>query len=238
MAAEIERTTNNKKQESMNIMSDSIWLRFQVGVAALSVAALALVAAPVHAGPIEIIQNLAPSASPQSAAPNAAAAAQKKFTAIGPVAETLSIGVCPNTFAATVCATPNACDEISISGSVTATGLGKSTFSGCLTVNNASPDTPLESCFAGLGTGTLTAKNGTVVIAFGGHLCVADEFPQPTPTHAVLGFDSTYVVESGTGSYANAAGSGNLTSSLIITNVTTPPFAGSGTLNLAGSFAK
>jgi len=220
-------------------MSDSIWLRFQLGVAALSVAALAIFAAPVHAGPIEIIQNLAPSASPQSAAPNAAAAAaQKKFTAIGPVAETLAIGVCPNTYAATFCSAPNACDEISISGSVTATGLGKSSFSGCLTVNNASSDTPLETCFAGLGTGTLTAKNGTVVIAFGGHLCVADAFPSPTPTHAIFSFDSAYVVESGTGSYATAAGSGNLTSSLIITNVTTPPVAGSGTLNLTGSFAK
>ena len=220
-------------------MSDSIRLRFQLGVAALSVAALAIFATPVHAGPIEIIQGLAPSASPQSSAPNAAAAAaQKKFTAIGPVAETLSIGVCPNTYAATFCTTPNACDEISISGSVTATGMGKSSFSGCLTVNNASSDTPLETCFAGLGTGTLTAKNGTVVIAFGGHLCLADEFPQPTPTHAVLGFDSTYVVESGTGAYSSAAGSGNLTASFIITSIVLPPIPGSGTLNLAGSFAK
>ncbi|MGC1340146.1 MAG: hypothetical protein WA836_18680 [Candidatus Binataceae bacterium] len=221
-------------------MSDSIWLRFKVSVAALAVATLAILPTPAHAGPIDLVRKLTPSASAQLATPNAAGAgALKKFTAIGPVNETLDNGVCPNSYAATVCTTPSDCIEVPITGSLTATSLGKSSFSGCLTVNNDSPDTPLADCFSGLGTGTITAKNGnSVVIAFGGNLCIADAFPLPTPTNAIFTLNSSYAVESGTGPYASAAGSGNLSASLIITNVGTPPFAGSGTLNLTGSFAK
>lgn len=221
-------------------MSDSIRSRLHAIFAALTVATLTILPTPALAGPIDSVRKLAPSGSAELATPDAAGAgALKKFTAVGAVNETLDNGVCPNSYAATICTTPSDCAQIPITGSLTATGLGKSSFSGCLTVNNQSPDTPLADCFSGLGTGTITAKNGSsVLIAFGGDLCVADLFPQPTPTSAIFTINSSYAIESGTGKYLNAAGSGSLSASLIVTNVGTPPFSGSGTLNLTGSFAK
>jgi hypothetical protein len=87
--------------------------------------------------------------------------------------------------------TPTDCAQIQLSGPVSATGLGNSNLlSACMTFDNTSVTTNLDVCFAGVGNGTITSDNGktSINLEMSGLLCIADEFPVPTPTGVIFDF--------------------------------------------------
>jgi hypothetical protein len=149
---------------------------------------------------------------------SAVASKLKSFTASGLTTQTLSTGPCPGTYPAIVRCSSINCDQLTVSGPINATSLGASTFAGCFTIN----DTPYDPffCSAGVGTGTITSKNGknSITLAFGGSLCEADAFPLPTPTGAYLNINGAYVIESGTGSFSSSVGAGQLSFSFLFTS--------------------
>jgi hypothetical protein len=108
-----------------------------------------------------------------------------------------------------------------------------------MTFDNTAVSSTLSACFDGLGTGTITGPGGkSINLAMGGLLCVGDEFPLPTPTNVLFVLTSSYSVEGGGGAFTNAVGSGNMSLSALITNITTPPIAATGQINFTGTLAK
>lgn len=206
--------------------------------------AVVLACPPAHAGLLEQVQRMAGNSEPSNVSATTAAKgpALGQFTASGTLSTTIQSGTCPNSVVATSCPSSTTCDEVQFSGPVTATSLGgNSTLSACMTVDNTAIGVNLLTCFDGLGTGTVTSKNGknSVTLAFSGLLCVADESPLPTPTSAVFQVSGAYSVESGTGSFANApSGAGSLSLSISVANIASQPFIGTGQVSLAGNIAK
>lgn len=220
--------------------------RFKLRWSLALMAGVAMIAVTANAGPIDIVRGLAHSSSANSATPAAATSSPLgKFTATGRVNETLNTGPCPGSIATTACSTPSDCDQLQITGPVVATAVGKANLSACLTFDDSTIQTgnnTLGICFIGIGEGTLTANKGdTVPLVFSGEFCVANEFPLPTPTTAVFEMNTAYSISGGvTGRFADAVGNGNLTASSEFDNIAagSPPFSGTGTLNMVGSFAK
>ena len=200
-------------------------------------------AASAKAGPIEELNRLAAQASAAggSTPDNIASltvAPVTKFSATGRITEVLSPGGCANnpTITTLLCTPSTNCDNVTMTGQVNATGLGKATLSACLIIIVTSS---LGECLNGaLGIGTLTAANGNLVnIAFGGDFCLANEKIGPPIT---LDFNSnlSYAVEGGTGPFATETGNGNLTASDIIVNPTALPFLGTGEITMTGTLSK
>jgi hypothetical protein len=199
-------------------------------------------AASAKAGPIDELNRLAAQASPTSGsvpdnvAPLAMAPVTK-FSATGRINEVLSPGGCANnpTITTALCSPSTNCDNVIMTGQVSATGLGKATLNACYIIVLSSS---LGECLNGLGLGTLTAANGNLInIAFGGDFCLADELVGPPVT---IDFNSnlSYAVEGGTGPFATAKGNGNLTASDIIVNPSGTTFSGTGEFTMTGTLSK
>jgi hypothetical protein len=196
-----------------------------------------------EAGLMDQIQKLAGQSTPSTAASPAVTATPPlgKFAASGRVTESLDNGACAGSVAASggACTPSTNCVQVQVSGPVNATGLGKSNLSACMTFDNTAVSSTLSACFDGLGTGTITGPGGkSINVAMGGLLCVGDEFPLPTPTNVLFVLTSSYSVEGGGGAFTNAVGSGNMSLSALITNITAPPIAASGQINFTGTLAK
>jgi hypothetical protein len=213
-------------------------------VAAVAVLAIATlnVRGAAAAGPIDLMQKLAGQSKSSSTAPEVSSTAPLgKFAASGRMTESLDNGACAGSVAATgtACTPATNCVQVQFSGPVNATGLGKSNLAGCMTFDNTAVSPTLSTCFDGLGTGTITGQGGkSITLAMGGLLCVGDEFPLPTPTNIIFVLASSYSVDGGSGAFANAVGSGNMSLSALITNITMPPIAATGQINFAGTLAK
>jgi hypothetical protein len=214
--------------------------------AALALATAAIVIATPSRGHADLVEELnkmgaaagagAASAQP-SPAPAVSATPLGKFTATGRITESIAVGACPGSIEATACGTTS-CDALSITGPVSATSLGKSTLTACLTVTNLTASI-FASCLNGFGTGTITANNGnSITLAIGGLFCLGDAFPVPTPTTAIFVGSDSYAVEGGTGPFTTAVGSGTVAFSDVVTNLTGVPIAGTGQITIAGTFAK
>jgi hypothetical protein len=203
--------------------------------------AVAVIGTPVggHADLIDELHQLGgggAASTEQSPAPEVSGAALGKFTATGRITESIATGACPGSFEASSCS--SGCDAVSITGPVSATSLGNSTLSACLTVNDLTSSV-FSSCLNGFGTGTITAGNGnSIKLAIGGVLCIGDAFPVPTPTTAIFVGTDSYSVEGGTGPFATALGSGTVAFSDVITNLSGVPIAGTGQVSIAGTLAK
>jgi hypothetical protein len=159
-----------------------------------------------------------------------------KFSASGRINETIAAGGCANnpTLTSLECSPSTNCDALTMTGQVTATGLGKSNLDACLIIVLSSSS---GACLNGLGIGTLTAANGNKInISFGGDFCVADE----NMSTLTIFFNSnlSYAVEGGTGPFATETGNGNLTTSDILVNPGSLPFAGTGQFNMSGIVSK
>jgi hypothetical protein len=196
-------------------------------------------AASDQAGPIDELNRLAEQASPssQSIPETAGTAPVTKFTATGRITEVLAAGGCTNnpTITSLECTPSTNCDSLTMTGTVSATGLGKATLNVC---NNIILSTSTGACLNGLGIGTLTAANGHLInIAFGGHLCLSNEVVGP-PITAVFDSNLSYDVEGGTGPFATETGNGNLTASDVIVNPSTMPFSGTGEITMTGTLSK
>jgi hypothetical protein len=195
-----------------------------------------------EAGLLDRIQKLAgPSTSSSSAAAASSTGPLGKFAASGRVTESLDTGACAGSVAASgsLCTTAGNCAQLQFSGPVNATGLGNSTLTACMTFDNTAVSPTFDSCFDGLGTGTITGANGkSITLAMGGLLCDADQFPLPTPTSLMFVLTSTYAIEGGSGAFANAVGSGNVSLSALIVNPTATPIPASGQINITGTLAK
>jgi hypothetical protein len=179
-----------------------------------------------------------PSVQQEAQVSGNAAAPLGKFAASGRVTESIDTGACPNSLESSTCTSSGGCDQITISGPVNATTLGKSTLSACITITALTSST-FSSCFNGLGNGTITANNGkSLTFGIGGLFCIADAIPASSPTSIIFVGNDTYAVEGGTAPFTNAVGTGTLSFTDVITNLTTTPIAGSGQLTMAGSFAK
>jgi hypothetical protein len=212
-------------------------VKIVVGVAA---ATLFLVsAASAQAGPIDELNRLAEQASPsaQSVPETAVTAPVTKFSATGRITEVLATGGCTNDplITSSFCSPSTNCDSLTMTGTVSATGLGKATLNACYNVILSSST---ATCLSGLGIGTLTAANGHLVnIAFGGDLCLSNEAVGPP---IMIAFDTnlSFDVEGGTGPFATETGNGNLTASDIIVNPSTIPFSGTGEITMTGTLSK
>jgi hypothetical protein len=121
-----------------------------------------------------------------------------------------------------------------MTGQVNGIGLGKSTLDACYTIFLASNS---GVCSSGLGIGTLTAANGKAVnISFAGNFCLAD-INTSTDTF-YFSTNLTYVVEGGTGPFATETGTGNITTSNIFVNSSSPPISGIGEISINGNLSK
>jgi hypothetical protein len=209
-------------------------------VAGFAVAMMLFIGAPsAKAGPIDELNRLSAQANP-TAVPNVASlvvAPVTKFSATGRISEVLSVGGCANnpTITTALCSPSTNCDNITMTGQVSATGLGKATLNACYIVILSSS---LGECLNGLGIGTLTAANGHLInIAFGGDLCLADELLGP-PVSIDFNLNLGYAVEGGTGPFATETGNGNLTASDIIVNPSGSIFPGTGEFTMTGTLSK
>jgi hypothetical protein len=193
-------------------------------------------------GPLDEISKLAAQANGTAASASAVPAVPPsapvtKFSANGRVTESLDAGGCANnpTITSSLCSPSTNCDAVTVTGPVETTGLGKANLNACLIIILS---TSSGACLNGLGIGTLTTGNGSLVnIAFGGDFCLADE----TLSGPTIYFNSnlSYVIEGGTGKFSSETGDGNLTFSDIIVNPPmTPPFSGSGEVTMIGSLSK
>ena len=134
-----------------------------------------------------------------------------------------------------VCAVLTNCDNVTVTRQLSATGLGKAILNACYIIVLSSS---LRECLNGLGIGTLTEANGNLInIAFGADFCLADELVGPPVT---IDFNSnlSYAVEGGTGPFATAKGTGNLTASDIIVNPSGTTFSGTGDITMTGTLSK
>jgi hypothetical protein len=212
-------------------------------VAGFAAAMMLLIGTPsAKAGPIDELNRLGAQASPTggSVPDNLAspvAAPVTKFSATGRISEILSPGGCANNpfITGALCSPSTNCDNITMTGQVSTTSLGKATLDACYIVVLSSS---LGECLNGLGKGTLTAANGNLInIAFGGDLCLADELLGP-PVSIDFNLNLGYAVEGGTGSFLTETGNGNLTASDIIVNPSGSIFPGTGEFTMTGTLSK
>ena len=156
-----------------------------------------------------------------------------KFSATGRLTESLATGGCLNNPLTATCTT---CSALTLTGTVNATGVGKSNLDVCFTLVSSSS---LGICLGnGLGIGTLTAANGSAVnLSFAGSLCINDETPS-TPMTLFLTSNLTYLVEGGTGKFATETGTGNMAVSSIFVNPTGNPIPGTGEIAINGTLSK
>ena len=200
---------------------------------------MTLIPAAAHAEVVDQISHLlsgSGQSTQQAKVSGNSAAPLGKFSASGRVTESIDTGACPNSIEASSCST-GSCDAVSITGPVNATALGRSDLSACVTITDLS-STTFTSCFNGLGTGTITGKNGkSITFGIGGLFCIADAFPAASPTTVVFTGTDTYAIEGGTGAFSNAVGTGTFSFSDVITNLTGTPIVGSGQMTMVGSFA-
>jgi len=207
---------------------------------------LLVIAASANAGPLDELNRLAAQGSaagastPNNISSEAAAASVAKFSATGRINEVLAAGGCANNplITSSLCNPSTNCDSVTMTGTVSATGLGKATLNACHIII-LSPSTDLGECLVGgLGVGTLTAANGNSInIAFGGDFCLANELAGPP---IIIDFNSnlSYVVQGGTGPFVNETGNGNLTASDVLVNPTSIPFTGTGEVTMTGTLSK
>jgi hypothetical protein len=215
-------------------------------ITALIVSLLTVQSSNGFAGLIEDLQNAGqadfPSTTTSQINSTPSLSSFTGFSAFGPLTETLAGGACIGSFAATTThcqSSSSACAQIQFSGPVTAAPFTSPNISGCLTFDNTSYDPNLNNCFTGLGTATITGRNGksSVKFAIGGSICTADAFPLPTPSNEILNVIATYAVESGTGFFSQAAGSGNFSLQFAVTLPASTPASGSGQLSMKGAIA-
>jgi hypothetical protein len=154
-----------------------------------------------------------------------------KFSATGRLTESLATGGCLNNPLTATCTT---CSALTLTGTVNATGLGKSSLDVCFTLVSSSS---LGICLDnGLGIGTLTAANGDAVnLSFAGNFCLNDETATPT---LFLTSNLTYLVEGGTGRFLTETGTGNMAVSSIFANPTGSPIPGTGEIAITGTLSK
>lgn len=220
-------------------MQRSVHKLLFIGAAALFLGALC-VQSSSYAGNIEHLLNpggqAASSVAPAKAGKSSPPA---KFTATGTVNVVLDNGPCANSV---VSSCSSGCDQFQISGPVQATSLGKSTFSACITIDNstvATQNNKLNACFNGLGTGTVTAANGsTIKLGIGGLICISDEFPLPTPNTLVFVLNDGYSVEGGSGKFSTANGTGTVAASMFFAVPQNLPGTGAGQISLVGALGK
>jgi hypothetical protein len=157
-----------------------------------------------------------------------------KFSATGRLTESLASGGCQNNPLTASCG--SSCSALTLTGTVNATSLGKSTLNICYTLETTSS---LGTCLAnGLGIGTLTAANGDAVnLSFAGSLCINDEITT-TPMTLFLSSNLTYLVEGGTGKFATETGAGNMAVSTIFVNPSGSPIPGTGQIAITGTLSK
>jgi hypothetical protein len=189
---------------------------------------------------VDQINNLAAEAGPAGGSSASVAspltsgtAPVTKFSATGRLTESLANGGCLNNPLTATCTT---CSALTLTGTVNATGLGKSNLDVCFTLVSSSS---LGICLGnGLGLGTLTAANGSAVnLSFAGDLCVNDETTTP-PITLSLTSNLTYLVEGGTGKFATETGTGNMAVSSIFVNPTSSPISGTGQIAITGTLSK
>jgi hypothetical protein len=187
---------------------------------------------------VDQINNLAAEAKPAGGSTSNIAAPLTpgpapltKFSATGRLTESLATGGCLNNPLTATCTT---CSALTLTGTVNATGLGKSNLDVCFTLVSSSS---LGICLGnGLGIGTLTAANGSAVnLSFSGSLCINDETTTPT---LFLTSNLTYLVEGGTGKFATETGTGNMAVSTIFVNPTGNPIPGTGEIAITGTLSK
>jgi len=192
---------------------------------------------------LDQINNLAGQAraaggsSPNAVSPATPAAAPlTKFSATGRLTESLASGGCSNDPIVTSICSGGGCDALTLTGTVTATSLGKSTLNICFTLLPSTSNPP--ACLGnGLGLGTLTASNGSAVnLSFVGDLCINDE--NTSTVTLFLTSNLTYLVEGGTGNFANETGTGNMAVSTIFVNPSGSTIPGTGEIAITGTLSK
>ena len=153
-----------------------------------------------------------------------------KLAAAGRVNEVLSSGGCLNNPLTATCG--SSCDNITLNGTVSVTGLGKSTLNACYTIELST----VGVCYTGLGIGTLTNKGGNSInISFGGPFCVNDE--NVSTSTIFFSTTGTYIIEGGTGPFANETGAGSFNVSDIF-NGGSVPLPGIGQISMNGTMSK
>jgi hypothetical protein len=158
-----------------------------------------------------------------------------KFSATGRLTETLDNGPCLNNPIAVSTCSGGGCSQLSLSGTLNGTGVGKSTLDICFTLL---PSTSGGACLGnGLGIGTLTAASGSALnLSFAGNLCINDE-DIPTVT-LFLSSNLNFMVEGGSGKFASETGTGNMSISTILVNPTSTPYSGTGEIVMTGTVSK
>jgi hypothetical protein len=214
-------------------------LMILVGVASAPAGAMDLSA---NSTPLDQVNNLAAQArtaggsSPAIANPlTPGPAPVTKFSATGRLTESLTTGACLNNPIAISACSGGGCDALTMTGPVNGTSVGNSTLSACFTLL---PTTSSGACLGnGLGIGTLTAANGSVVnISFAGHLCINDE--NISTVTLFLSSNLTYLVEGGTGKFATETGTGNMAVSTIFVNPMGGVLPGTGEIAITGTLSK
>jgi len=155
-----------------------------------------------------------------------------KFSATGRLTESLATGGCLNNPLTATCTT---CSALTLTGTVNATGLGKSSLDVRFTLLSSSS---LGICLDnGIGIGTLTAASGSALnLSFAGNLCINDE-DIPTVT-LFLSSNLNFMVEGGSGKFASETGTGNMSISTILVNPTSIPYSGTGEIVMTGTVSK
>ena len=189
---------------------------------------------------VDQINNLAAEAKPAGASTaNVASpltsgpAPLTKFSATGRLTESLANGGCLNNPLTATCTT---CSALTLTGTVNATGLGKSNLDICFTLDSSSS---LGICLDnGLGIGTLTAANGSALnLSFAGNFCLNDETTS-APVTLFVSSNLAYIVEGGTGKFLTETGTGNMVVSSIFVNPTGSPIPGTGEIAITGTLSK
>ncbi len=180
------------------------------------------------ASPLDEVNKLGGSSSSPNLAQGTAPVV--KLAAAGRVNEVLSSGGCLNNPVTATCG--SSCDNITMNGTVAVTGLGKSTLDACYTIELTS----VGVCYTGLGIGTLTNKGGkSIDISFGGPFCINDE--NVSTGTVFFSTTGTYIIEGGTGPFANETGAGSFNVSDIFSGVSTP-VSGIGQISMNGTMSK
>jgi hypothetical protein len=221
-----------------NVAAVAVALMILVSVACGTAGAMDLSAGST---PLDQINNLAAEArsaggssanvvSPLTPGP----APLTKFSATGRLTESLANGGCSNDPVITSSCS-SGCSALTLTGTVNATSLGKSTLNVCFTLL---PSTSSGACLGnGLGIGTLTAANGSAVnLSFAGNLCINDETTS-APVTLFLSSNLAYLVEGGTGKFATETGAGNMAVSSIFVNPSGSPIPGTGEIAITGTLS-
>jgi hypothetical protein len=158
-----------------------------------------------------------------------------KFSATGRLTESLASGPCASNPVAVSACSGGGCSALTLTGSVNATGLGKSTLNACLTLLSTSS---LGACIGnGLGIGTLTAANGNALnISFAG--CLWENDVDIATVTLFLSNNLTFIAEGGTGRFLTETGTGNMAVSSIFVNPSGPSISGTGEIAMTGTLSK